>query len=370
MYHLTKSNYKDALNSAQSALEFFQLEGHENESLRAAFCSALALTGMGQKDQAKAYLSKVIGTLMENNYATPLIVQGREFKHTLSSVDSQHGLTEQYARILERITSFEEKLPEMRRNIRRQANIVPFAPPRMIIKSFGKAQVHLSKKLVTNSDWQTQVSQDMFFLFLAHPEGLTKEQVGLFFWPEATPDEFKLRFKNTLYRLRRAVGRQAILLVEDYYQFNWSLDYEYDVETFTASIEKAESAQETQQKITHYKKAVECYKGEFLSEIEKIWVMIDRQTYYRLYLDAVMHLASIYMKRKAYKSALRYTYQALSEDACLENAHRLAMRINAATGNRAAIVRQYERCRAALTKEINAPPSNQTRELYETLIQN
>ena len=370
MYHLTKSKHKDALNSATKAFEYFQSGGHENESLKAAFCCALALTGMGEKDQAKEYLDKVMVTLMENNYATPLIVQGREFKQILSSVKGPHDLKGQYARILERIENFDEKLPEMRRNIRRQANIVPFAPPRMIIQSFGKAQVHLSNKLVTNSDWQTQISRNMFFLFLAHPEGLTKEQVGLFFWPDATPDELKLRFKNTLYRLRRAVGRQGILLLEDYYQFNWSLDYKYDVETFTTSIEKAESAQETRQKIIEYKKAVECYKGEYLSEIEEIWAMIDRQTYCRMYLDAVMHLATIFMKRKAYKTALRYTYQALSEDVCLEEAHRLAMRIHAVTGNRAAIVRQYERCCAALTKEINAPPSKQTRELYETLIQN
>ena len=82
-----------------------------------------------------------------------------------------------------------------------------------------------------------------------------------------------------------------------------------------------------------------------------------------------MQLAIMFMEKKSYKTALRYCYQALSEDACLEDAHRLAMRIHAATGNRAAIVRQYERCRAALTEEINAPPSQQTRDLYETLIQ-
>jgi len=370
MYYLSKSSYQYALNFGEKAFDYFKSEGHKNESLRAAFCCALATKGLGQNNQAEAYIGKVMGTLMEDDYASPLIVQGREFKQILSSVKGRHVLKGDFDRILERIGNFEEKLPEMRRNIRRQATIVPFAPPRMIIQSFGKAQVHLSNKLVTNSDWQTQISRDMFFLFLAHPDGLTKEQVGLFFWPEATPDELKLRFKNTLYRLRRAVGRQAILLLEDYYQFNWSLDYEYDVETFITSIEKAESAQETRQKIIEYKKAVECYKGEYLSEVEEIWAMIDRQTYCRMYLDAVMHLATLFMKRKAYKTALRYTYQALSEDACLEDAHRLAMRLHAATGNRAAIVRQYERCCAALTKEINAPPSKQTRELYETLIQN
>ena len=369
MYALSQGSFKDALNLAQHAYDYFNKEGNENESLRAAFCCALASAGEGDKDAALGYLNKVLPTLMENDYATPLIVQAREFKEILESVKGKHELKRQFTRIIERVENFEAKLPAMRRKIRRQATIMPFAPPRMIIQSFGKAQVQLNNKQVSNSDWQTQTARDMFFLFLAHPEGLTKEQVGLFFWPDATPDELKLRFKNTLYRLRRAVGRQSILLQDDYYQFNWSLDYEYDVESFTSLIERAQDTQDLREKICHLKSAIEQYKGEYLSEIEEIWAITDRQQYYQMYLDALMNLADMYMERKAYKTALRYCYQALSEDACLESAHRLAMRIHAATGNRAAVVRQYERCRTALNKEINAPPSQQTRELYETLVQ-
>ena len=368
-YDLGQGINAQAFEESKEAYDYFHAEGHQNESMQAAFNCALALAVIGDKDQSLLYLEKVLPTLLENDYATPLIVQAREFKEILTSVKGKHELKRQFSRILERVDTFEDKLPETRRKIRRQAVIMPFAPPRMIIQSFGKAQVHMSNRLVSNSDWQTQTSRDMFFLFLAHPEGLTKEQVGLYFWPDATPDELKLRFKNTLYRLRRAVGRQTILLQDDYYQFNWSLDYEYDVETFMTSIEQSHKAREIKDKIQFLKTAIENYKGEYLSEIEEIWAITDRQRYYQMYLDALMKLAAMYMERKAYKTALRYCYQALTEDACLEDAHRLAMRIHAATGNRAAIVRQYERCRVALNKEISAPPSQQTRDLYETLIQ-
>ncbi len=369
MYDLSQSAFGNAFSMAKQSYEYFNSGGFQNESMRAAFTCALALTSEGDKDQGLEYLDKVLPTLLENSYSTPLIVQAREFKQILSSVKGKHEIKHQFSRILERVESFEEKLPVTRRKIRRQAVIVPFAPPKMIIQSFGKAQVHLNNKLVSNSDWQTQTSRDMFFLFLAHPEGLTKEQVGLYFWPDATPDELKLRFKNTLYRLRRAVGRQTIMLQDDYYQFNWSLDYEYDVESFMTAVEQSKKAKDTREKINYLKTAVENYKGEYLSEIEEIWAITDRQRYYQTYLDSLMKLATMFMERKAYKTALRFCYQALTEDACLEDAHRLAMRIHAATGNRAAIVRQYERCRMALVKEINAPPSQQTRELYETLIQ-
>ncbi len=369
MMNLTQGLYQEAFEAAKDAYVYFEAEGHQNELLKSAFISALCCAGGGEKDQALDYLDKVLPTILEDDYATPLIVQARPFKKLLSSVRGKNELKRRFSRILDRVEAYEEKLPVLRRRIRRQATVVPFAPPRMVIQSFGKAQVHLNNQLVTNRDWQTQTSRDMFFLFLSYPEGLTKEQVGLYFWPDATPDELKLRFKNTLYRLRRAVGKQAILLQDDYYQFNWSLDYEYDVEVFTGSVQTAMKEKDPRTRLHHLKKAIQQYKGEYLSEVDEIWAMADRQRYYQMYLDALMRLANLYMERKAYKTALRYCYQALSEDACLEDAHRLAMRIHAATGNRAAIVRQYERCRVALIEEINAPPSSQTRELYETLIQ-
>ena len=368
MYFLADHNYPDAFHLAKQAYDYFRSEGHEIESLRAAFCCVLS--AVGDNDQLLEYLGKVMAKLNENDYAIPLIIQAREAQRRLSSFKGTSEIKTQIAQILERVERFEEKLPEMRRNIRRQATIVPFAPPRMVIQSFGKTQVFINDRLVTNSDWQTQTSRDIFYLFLAHPEGLTKEQVGVILWPEASSDELKLRFKNSLYRLRRAVGRQALLLEDDYYVFNWSSDYEYDVEVFTKSIEQAELVRDNQEKSIYYKKAIAVYKGEYLSDIDETWASIERQRFLRMYLDALLHLAIISLDQKDYKTVLRYCFQALSEDACFEDAHRLVMRVYAATGNRAALVRQYERCCDALEKEINVPPSKQTQELYQNLLQN
>jgi len=44
------------------------------------------------------------------------------------------------------------------------------------------------------------------------------------------------------------------------------------------------------------------------------------------------------------------------------------MKIHAAMGNRAMLVRQYEMLRDALDEELGATPSAQTRKLYDSLI--
>lgn len=370
MLELSKGNLESAFDYSIKAYDFFHSGGNETESLRAALTCALATAGMGKIQKALGCFEEIMGALIKNDYSVNLVIQAREFKDFITQKKSKKLLKPVIGQLLEKIEEFEEKLAIIRRKIRHQASVIPFAPPKMIIQSFGKAEVYLNNTLISSSEWQTQTARNMFYLILANPAGLTKEQIGIVFWPDSTADELKLRFKNSLYRLRRAVGRDTVVLENDYYKFNWSLDYDYDVEKFISSFEQAQLSDDFDEKMNLLRKVVHQYTGEYLSEIDETWVVLERQRYYLMYLDALLLLANGCMEKKEYKSALHYCFQALSEDACLEDAHRLAMRIHAATGNRAEVVRQYEHCCAALTKEINIPPSQKTRELYQALIQN
>jgi DNA-binding SARP family transcriptional activator len=90
-----------------------------------------------------------------------------------------------------------------------------------------------------------------------------------------------------------------------------------------------------------------------------------RQTY----LDTALYLADLIFQRGESDRALDWCQRVLAEDSCFEEAHRLAMRIYAATGNRAGVARQYSLCRKALHEEVAAPPSPQTEDLYALLMQ-
>ncbi|MBE0698094.1 MAG: transcriptional regulator, partial [Anaerolineaceae bacterium] len=60
---------------------------------------------------------------------------------------------------------------------------------------------------------------------------------------------------------------------------------------------------------------------------------------------------------------------AFAEDSCNEEAHRIAMRVHGARGNRAMVIKQYEQCSQILEDELGVIPSNLTHKLYESLIQ-
>jgi DNA-binding SARP family transcriptional activator len=223
---------------------------------------------------------------------------------------------------------------------------------------------------VTSSEWQVQTARDLFFLLLAHPEGLTKEEIGEIFWPDSSSAELKLRFKNTIYRLRHAAGKDVIQFQgESLYLFNRGLDYEYDAESFVKEVSLAEKARETERKEAHYLAALKIYKGPFLPDLDETWAEVERERLFQLHMDALLRLANIDIEAHNYESALTYCQRALDIDPCQEEAHRIAMRVYAEMGNRALVIRQYEQCRQALLNEVDATPSIQTQTLFETLIQ-
>jgi ATP/maltotriose-dependent transcriptional regulator MalT/two-component SAPR family response regulator len=368
MFWLKSGNADKAFEMGNQAQNFFQEEGHQIEAFRAKFTCALSLIVLGNYPKAVSDLRFIASIITGQKYVTPLLIQARLFSDVLESIRNRADIGKFSFKILEKVNQYENDLLALRKKVRQQASVVPFEPARLIIQTFGKAQVFVKNKLITSSDWQTATAKDMFFVFLAHPDGLTKEQVGLLFWPDSSNEEVKLRFKNSLYRLRRAIGSEAIILDEVYYYFNRALDYEYDVDIFTKSIEAANSVKDIEERIKYLLRAIKVYTGDYLPEVSETWVIVPRRRYHQMQLDALMQLSNIYMQKKAYKPALRYCFQALSEEPCLEEAHRLVMRIHAATGNRVGINRQYEHCCIALSEEINALPSKQTVELYEMLM--
>ena len=77
--------------------------------------------------------------------------------------------------------------------------------PRLEITSFGDIVVRHNQRVVELSDWQTREARDLF-LFLLQSPALTKEQIGLVFWPDISPARLKVRFKINIYRIRQAIG--------------------------------------------------------------------------------------------------------------------------------------------------------------------
>jgi len=347
---------------------FFESGGHKVQSEKAHLYLTLAYGQLNNHEMLLKHLLKVLACLNEKYKPTLLLATANRYYDQLVKLRHLDYVEGQLENLFTHISDFWNKLPELRRYLRQHAVTVHFAPPILNIRALGKMQVRVNKRLITNSDFQTQAARDLFFLLLAYPEGITKEEIGAVFWPDASEKDIRFRTKNTVYRLRHAVGRDVIILDQDNYRFNNSLDYEYDVETFLKENALALKAKDSIRKLTHFREAAKLYKGEYLPEIGETWVHAVRESLRQIAINILLQTAEIYLDMADFNLALEFCQRALAIDNCLELAYRLSFRIYAAMGDRAAVVKQYSRCCEVLSREINTEPSLQTQSLYLELI--
>jgi two-component SAPR family response regulator len=261
------------------------------------------------------------------------------------------------------------RLPNVRRELRRQARVVEVPAAQFAIKGFGHSSVEINGKELSLSDWQTQSVRDLFFFFLSQPRPLTKEQVAEQFWRELDePAKVRLRFKNEMYRLRRAVGNEVIRFENPVYFFNHSFNYEYDVEAFESHLARAKASDAPNEKIDFYRKAVDLVKGPYLDDNYFDWVIADRERLNQMYLAALLALAELYQKQARLDEALAMCQRAVEYSPVHEAAYQVMMQLHHRLGDRAAIIRTYQAGAETLRKFLHLPPSPETEALYRKLI--
>jgi LuxR family maltose regulon positive regulatory protein len=365
---LASKKYQIAWDYLNAAVNYFKYGELMVEASRSLLYLAATSNSTGDPAACKNELMEAfqVASTLESQHV--LVIPGLAAKQLLAKAAHDPELQEKCDDLLYYIAEFEKNLPSLRRRLRPHTTTVPFAPPKLTIRALGQATVELDGQPINAAEWQNQRRvREFFFYLLVHPEGLSKEALGLIFWPESSPAQLKLKFKNTIYRLRFALGQDVILFDGERYWFNRSLDYKFDVEALQEAMEKARGTDQIDKKVSFYKEIERNYQGQFLPEVEGIWVLPLRERFWQIYVEALLNLAHFYLERGNYNETLDYCNHILSKDSCMEEAHRLAMRAYAAKGNRAAVTRQFKLCRQALLEEINAQPSPQTETLYEAL---
>lgn len=347
--------------------EYFIAAGFQLESFKASVFKALLDLQKNPNLAHNNTLYNVIQNKNQDGKFSTLIQIGMEFKDTLELVSNEQSIISIDSWI-QSVKKFEEKIPQVLHVIRHYSSAVDFSHPRFTIRTFGKMQVRVGGKTVSGADWRTQVVRDLFFYLVLHPEGVTKEEIGEVFWPDADWDTLRLRFKNTIYRLRRAVGADTILFKDDYYSFNRSVDYDLDIENFVREQEKSRKADDKEGQIEHLRAAINAYRGPLLSKMDHEWVLVLREKYHQQFIISAENLINLYLKTGKYTQAVALSNRALEEDVFNEVLHRSAMVAYSALDDRSAVARQFEKCRSALMKELQIEPSPQTVNLYNSLM--
>ena len=359
-----EAKLQPALSELHNALDQFQNGNLTAETDWARVWLAAALARSGEAAAAREHLRTVMAALSQDTGDSPLVHMIRHATPWLASLPSDPEIDP----LLRRVTQAGRNLPILRKRLRRLLRTAPLQTSRLTIQLLGKPQVRKNGKPVTVSQWQALSVRDLFFFFLTSSHPVTKEEIGLEFWPDIDTERLKLRFKNNLYRLRHALGQDVILFENNHYSFNRALDYEYDVEEFEAYLAQAKVVEQVEDKIVQLRLGTELWHGSYLLGVDADWAWPERQRLEKACLEALRQLAQLQRQTGDHEAALQTCQRALEVDPLLEDFHRLAMQLYADRGDRLAVIWQYQACRDALRTQLDLPPSEETKTLYQRLM--
>ena len=186
-----------------------------------------------------------------------------------------------------------------------------------------------------------------------------RSRVAARFWPDVLDESARTSLRSALSVLRRALGegsdRYLIAGREEV-----GLAGDERVWTDVAEFERLVTEDQLQE-------ALKLCRGEMLAGLDDDWAYECRDEHRGRVADVLARLAAAGERGGDLASAIAYTRRQAALDPFAEEPQRELMRRLAASGDRAAAVRTYERLSQRLRDELRIAPSRATRELVEAL---
>lgn len=364
--NLITKEYKKAVHLLKEGKTCFLQDGRESEYQRCVIWLMVAYDQAEERERARLEFQELLAVKNKANHS--LIIALHQATPWLASLQDDKEIGKDLSRLIEKSRLLSAKMSSVRRVLRRLAQSIQMPTASLKIRALGRAEVTFNGRAINVSDWRSQSARDLFFFFLNKQETMTKEQISHELWHEIENAQIlKTRFKQDIYRLRKAVGRNAIVFEDEYYRFNRDIDYEYDVEAFESYLQRARRVDDILERIGYYRKAVSLYEGHYLSDVHDDWVLIERQRLKVLYISALEDLARLYLDMNQLQDCLEICKLVMVEDRYNETIYQLEMRAYAAQGDRAAVARRYKEYKTILADDLGLAPSEETESVYREL---
>lgn len=210
-------------------------------------------------------------------------------------------------------------------------------------------------------------SRALLYRIAATPHPVPRDQLCFLLWPDSPETVARRHLTVLLTQLRRALPTpHALVMTDDAVGLN-----EIFAQADTVAVDAMLVRARREGRLDLLAHALEQYRGPFLhgfslgsAEFDD-WAEGERQVWERRYLDGLTALVEGYAAQGAQSDAIDAAQRYLATDELAEDMHRRLITLYAATGDRAAAVRQFERCAAILDRELGATPLAETRAAFE-----
>ena len=207
-------------------------------------------------------------------------------------------------------------------------------------------------------------------------KNVSQDRLADALWPEADGDLAKRSFDTNLHRLRKLLGNEKALQLQE---GRLSIDPRYcwiDVWAFErrcGEIEEILKAnghhKDTERLVIYFEKGTDLYRGLFLhDDTDQAWTTSMREHMRSKFFHLLVSAGSYYETLKQWEKAAAWYRKGLLMDSLAEEFYQRLMVCKQQLGQTAQAVKTYKRCCSALSASLDLAPSPETEEIYASLI--
>lgn len=272
-----------------------------------------------------------------------------------------------------RCAAFDQEEPTTNTAEYAAVRIEPVAvAPALRVLALGVLEVVVDGAPIHPKSWGYAKARELLLFLLLHPEGRTRDQVGLALWPDASSAQVRNNFHVTAHHLRKALGRAAWLRFDrDRYQINAGAgaNVEFDAAQFEMQVtDGIRRARRGSVQVDSLRGALALYRGGF-AEDEPFgdWQVEVRDRLARLHAEGLEQLGAALLAESRYDEAATVFERLIRQEDLHEDAYRALMICRARAGDRIAAIREYRRLESLFKKELESEPSPETATLFRRL---
>ncbi|HEU5097404.1 MAG TPA: tetratricopeptide repeat protein [Roseiflexaceae bacterium] len=236
---------------------------------------------------------------------------------------------------------------------------------RLRITLFGPASATWAGEALAIPRRQTRA---LLFRLAAQATPVSREQLCFLFWPDELEATARRSLAHLLTHLRRALPAPDLLIAST---DQVGLD-SASVWVDAIACERLIASADPRGRAAALQQAADLARGPFLAgfslpdrpEFDE-WAAQERQLWERRSLETLAALAEHHTAIGDYGAAIGAAQRYLAIDELAEEIHRRLIQLYALSGDRAAALRQFERCSDTLERELGISPLPETRAVYE-----
>jgi DNA-binding SARP family transcriptional activator len=223
-------------------------------------------------------------------------------------------------------------------------------------------------------------AQELFCYLLFHRNrSQSREHIASLLWNSEPDSRARSYLRKALWQLQGAIGNahgtadEAKMLKTDSESIkltpteNLWLDIDFFEKAYESVKDISGRDLEVGQ-VQSLERAERLYEGEVLDGWDQDWCLCERERFHYMYLAIMDKLLDYCETTQTYERGIEYALRILQFDRVHERTYQKLMRLRFLAGDRTSALREYEHCAQVLIDELGVQPSQQTKTLYQQVL--